>query len=115
MKQPQFWGGLLLSLPLMGCGDQSRSEHVQPTIECAIGAGTEWSGDCPVERDGDIVTVRHADGGFRRFRIIQNGHSLMPADGAEESSSRRVDGDRIELSIGQDRYRLPARWIEALK
>lgn len=107
--------GFMLCLTLMGCHALSGVRHDPQTIECAIGAGANWTGHCPVERHGDLLTIRHADGGFRRFLIIQGGRSIMPADGAEESSSRRVEGDRIELSIGEDRYRLPPRFSEALK
>ncbi|WP_176591072.1 hypothetical protein [Sphingobium sp. EM0848] len=105
----------LLCLPLLGCGGHAGSDAAPQSIECAIGVGADWTGHCPVERNGALLTVRHVDGGFRRFRIIQRGHALMPADGSEESSSRKIDGNRIELSIGEDRYRLPLRFNEALK
>ncbi|WP_232307475.1 hypothetical protein [Sphingobium chungbukense] len=108
-------GTMALFLALTGCRAQPGAGHAEQTVECAIGIGADWTGHCPVERDGDLLTIRHADGGFRRFLIIQNGQSVMPADGAEESSNRRVDGDRTELSVGPDRYRLPARFGEVLK
>ncbi len=77
-------------------------------VDCAIGGGARWTRDCLLERNGDLLTIRHADGGFRRLRIVSDGHGVAAADGAEEAIVR-VDGEkRIMVTVGQDLYRLPA-------
>lgn len=76
--------------------------------DCAIGEGASWSRSCKVERDGDLVTLRNEDGGFRRFRIVSDGRGLVQADGAEEGIVKIIGKGTIELSAGDDRYRLPA-------
>jgi hypothetical protein len=107
---------------LAGCGDQpaqrshgeSRAAREQAPeddgmAECAIGASGAWARDCTVEVVGDMLIVRHADGGFRRFRLLRDGRGLEAADGAEPARLT-ISGDRqIEIVAGPDRYRLPAR------
>lgn len=78
-------------------------------LECATGPDAAWSGDCSLERQGDLLTIRHADGGFRRFRILSDGHGLEAADGAEAARLQIVDKGRVEIRIGGDRYRLPVQ------
>ncbi len=78
--------------------------------ECAIGPGAQWTRDCLIERgdDQEILTLRHPGGGFRRLRIVTDGRGVVPADGSEDADVT-IAGDRsIEVSIGEDRYRLPA-------
>lgn len=111
-----IWGdGLragLLCLALSACGEASvvgnGSEPDDGRAECAIGPEADWARDCLVERDGKLLTLRHTDGGFRRFRIVDDGHGLVPADGAEQAKVKIVGQGRIEVSVGGDRYRLPA-------
>ncbi len=86
-------------------------EEVKPDaqLECAIGTDGAWSKDCTLERNGDRLTIRHPDGGFRRFRVLSDGRGLEAADGSEQAAIQIVDEGRIEARIGSDRYRLPAR------
>lgn len=77
--------------------------------DCRIGGAEEWARDCTVEREGEILTIRHADGGFRRFRVLADGRGLEAADGAEPAVVKIVGNQRIEVAAGADRYRLPAR------
>ncbi len=86
-------------------------DKVQPDaqLECAIGTDGAWSKDCTLERDGDGLTIRHPDGGFRRFRVLSDGRGLEALDGSEQAAIQIVDEGRIEARIGGDRYRLPAR------
>ena len=60
--------------------------------------------DCTVERAGDLLVVRKADGGFRRLRVI--GGSIAAADGAERAEAVRLPDGSTEVSIGGDRFRL---------
>ena len=113
--------GLLACYTLAACGDKA-DEKKRATleqaggassnvadVECAIGADGAWSRDCMSDRAGDALTIRNADGGFRRFRIVSDGRGLEAADGAEIAQIQMIDGSRIEVRIGGDRYRLPVK------
>jgi hypothetical protein len=83
-------------------------------IECALhGAGT-FTRECTVQRgrqDGhEVLIVRHPDGGFRRFEMLEDKRGLAPADGAEAAESEWREGG-IGLAIGADRYRFPAAML----
>lgn len=86
-------------------GDESR-------IACALGDETEFTEQCDAERvqNGDTreLVMRHPDGGFRRFAIVSDGRGLVAADGAEEAVVTPLSNGTIQLSVGGDRYRLPA-------
>lgn len=77
-------------------------------IECALGDGSEFGPDCLIERsevDGQmLLTVRHPDGGFRRFEQLQDGTGIVEADGADVVQ-RQLDGEILEVAVGEDRYR----------
>ena len=109
-------GSFFLCLGLAGCGRRSgageQAGEGQERISCAIGPGVGWTEDCLVEQDRDLLTVRHVDGGFRRFQIVHDGRGVVPADGAEQAAIVVVGKGMIELSVGKDRYRLPARLSE---
>ena len=78
-------------------------------VECAIGGSGGWARDCGIERAGKMLTLRHPDGGFRRFRVLDDGRGLEAADGAEAVKLTILDDRRIEMLAGADRYRLPAQ------
>lgn len=77
-------------------------------VACLIDGQSAWTRDCRYDQDGEILTLRHPDGGFRRFRIVGDGRGLEPADGAEGARIAIVDDGMIEVAVGADRYRLPA-------
>ena len=52
--------------------------------------------------------MRHADGGFRRFEQLADGAGLAVYDGADAAEQDLVDGT-LEVRVGGDRYRFPAR------
>jgi hypothetical protein len=102
---------LALVLLLSGCGKPDAQNIVAAAleadrIECAV-AGSAIARDCIVERDGDAITVRRSDGGFRRFEHDETG-ALVSADGAEAASSTTLSDGRTELSVAGETYRLPA-------
>lgn len=98
---------------LTGCGDNSAGMgDPARKVECAIGSNASWNRNCAVEQEGDRLTLRHEDGGFRRFRLVTDGHGLASADGAEQARFEILASDRIELIVGDDRYRLPATVAE---
>lgn len=81
-------------------------------IECRSGDAVQFVRACTVESadtpDGRILTLRKADGGFRRLRETAGG-GFVAADGAERANSTALPDGRIELEIAGDRFRLPRR------
>jgi hypothetical protein len=119
-----FSAGLML-LALAACGKNPDSANsleeaeakVQASaadegrIACAIGGATAFSDSCIVERDSSgetlMLTIRHADGGFRRFKVVK-GVGVVAADGAEPAVVTPIGPKLIEVAVAGDRYRLPA-------
>lgn len=94
--------------------DQSRREaEAAGKIECALAGGTSFTRVCTTERiagpEGQILVIRHPDGGFRRFNILTDGRGLAPAQGADDTRITILNDGRIELQSADDRYRLPAK------
>lgn len=85
--------GLLVLLLLASCGGPPAAD-----------SGIACSPDCAVERAGDLLIVRKADGGFRRLRMTAGG--IVAADGAERADARALDNGMTEVAIGGDRFRL---------
>jgi len=79
-------------------------------IACALGGSAAFENACAVDRDRKdgllFLVVRHPDGAFRRFEVLDDGRGLAVADGAEQALTRYEDG-MAELAVGQDRYRFP--------
>jgi hypothetical protein len=80
-------------------------------IRCALGGAKDFAPDCTREvtkgPDGETWIVRHPDGGFRRFVLIENGARIATADGADEVQAERVGPD-LEVRVAGERYRFPA-------
>ena len=101
---------------LAGCSGAGQSDALAEAddgrVACALGSDTEFAAKCDVERvqNGDRreLVLRHPDGGFRRFEIVTDGRGLVAADGAEEAVVTPLADGRIQLSVGDDRYRIPA-------
>jgi hypothetical protein len=107
----------LLPLMLAACssgGDAPSSPAKEAEhIACAVGGSTEFKPVCEVERSRNkhgIVTlvVRHPDGAFRRFDVLDGGRGLALADGMDQAVTRYADG-QAEIAIGTDRYRFPIK------
>lgn len=81
-------------------------------IECRPEGAQGYERACTVETAdsaaGRVLTLRKADGGFRRLRITTDGRGVVAADGAERAHVTVLAGGRIEVEIGGDRFRLPA-------
>jgi hypothetical protein len=94
--------------PAPPSGPQPKAEQV----ECAVGGATAFEPVCTIERslgpDGLTLTVRSPSGSFRRLLVTKDGRGVVPADGAEKAVVTPVAGNRIEVAIAGDRYRLPA-------
>ena len=100
-----------LALLLGACSPHAAGAPKGETIDCALASAASFSHDCTVERDGtSLLIVHHPDGGFRRFRVVDGGKSLVAADGAEALAIAR-SGDRVDVGVDGDRYRFPARML----
>lgn len=80
-------------------------------VECAQG-GAALTRTCSVEQAstprGLVLTLRRADGGFHRLLATRDGRGLVAADGAVPARVVIVGPDLIEVTIADERYRLPA-------
>lgn len=108
---------LALSLAVAACspGDaagQAQADAGAQSIECAIGPGAQFGPGCLVERGeaegATVLTVRHPDGGFRRFEQLADGRGLAAFDGADPVE-QELTGELLEVRVAGDRYRFPAR------
>jgi hypothetical protein len=110
---------VLIAMPLAmtGCRKASDDPVVQarenaPEIPCALAGATNFNRDCTAERtispDGMAIVLHHPDGGFRRLLVATDGRGVVTADGADQALVTVVDGSTIEVTVGEDRYRLPA-------
>jgi len=102
---------LVMMLP--GCAvpgeDKVADAAPDDRIECAVSGATEFAQACAVDRsDPSALILRHADGGFRRIELAADG-TIDAADGSEAPLGNPLPDGRFELTIGNDRYRLPAR------
>ena len=81
-------------------------------IECALADVTDFTRVCDTELitgpDGDILVIRHPDGGFRRFKFVP-GRGVEPAEGYDPTTVTTIGTNLIEVNSGGDRYRLPAQ------
>lgn len=107
---------LTLILLLASCGTAEApvaTPERDGRIDCRIGADTQFNRFCAVERapgeGGTIITVRKPDGGFRRLLATRDGRGVVAADGAEPATVAIVGDGLIEVGIGGDSFRLPAR------
>jgi hypothetical protein len=81
-------------------------------IECRMAGAAGYERACSVtgadSPRGRVLTIRKADGGFRRLLVPRDGGGFTAADGAERANVTVLGDGRIEVEIGGDRYRLPA-------
>jgi hypothetical protein len=79
---------------------------------CAVNGATEFTPSCTIERaasdNGLVLTLRHREGGFRRLLVTKDGRGVVAADGAEVAVVKPVNKGLIEVTLGGDRYQLPA-------
>ena len=101
-----------LLLLVAACGEEGAEAPRGEVIECALDGAERFERNCTVEqREGDeglTLTIRNEEGGFRRILIRRDGRGAVAADGAEPAQVRVIGGNRVEVSIGADRYLLPA-------
>jgi hypothetical protein len=82
-------------------------------IDCRPAGQAAFTRTCTVEwgggPEGRILTIRKADGGFRRLRVTSDGTGVAAADGAEPAHVSLAPDQRLEVEIGGDHFLLPAR------
>jgi hypothetical protein len=93
--------------------DAAEQAALDGKVECALAGSATFERTCTTEQiaasDGKILVIRHPDGGFRRFDILTDGRGLAPADGFDETKITLLNDGMIEVSSGDDKYRLPAQ------
>jgi hypothetical protein len=113
-----------LTLLLIGCGESEKSNGPAPLVlqrsaqaeiptapprtVCAVDGAAELTPVCDRELVDGLLTLRHPSGGFRRLQIMTDGRGVIAADGAEQARVTTIGTSMIEVSVGDDRYRLPA-------
>ena len=101
-----------LLLFVAACGGPPAAPPAEDRIECALNGAPDFERVCTIERTAGpetLLTLRSPNGGFRRLTIARDGRGVTAADGAEPATVIVVGEGLIEVSIGSDRYRLPAR------
>jgi hypothetical protein len=101
-----------LLCPIAACDAPPAAPLAQERVECALDGAAAFERVCTVERTAGrevVLTVRSPGGGFRRLAVTRDGRGVAAADGAEPAKVTVVGRDLIEVSVGSDRYRLPAR------
>ena len=119
-------GGVLLALvALTGCNRASDNSDLAEAeargsreaaengrIECALEGAKLFDRTCSVEEmsgeGGAVLVVGRSNVGYRRLQITTDGRGVVSADGAEPAKVTIVGNNVIEVTIGDDRYRLPA-------
>ncbi|MFL6863623.1 MAG: hypothetical protein ACJ8DZ_11535 [Allosphingosinicella sp.] len=85
---------------------------VDDRIACATGGAGRLERVCTLDRGdsprGQVLTLYSPDGSFRRLLIATDGHGVVAADGSEGASVKLIGPGEIEVTVGGDRYRLPA-------
>ncbi|HEX8447625.1 MAG TPA: hypothetical protein VF649_13555 [Sphingomonas sp.] len=115
-------GGLLTAGLMTGCdrapvdprvaaGAVAGKDAGAGRIACRLGTSATYAIVCTAERtetaDGQLLTLRGPDGGFRRILVDADGRSARTADGAEPAMVK-TSADGTEIIVAGDHYRLPA-------
>ncbi len=116
---------LAMALGLAACGgndaedlknaesEADEAAALDGKVECALAGSAVFERNCTTEQiagsAGKILVIRHPDGGFRRFDILTDGRGLAPADGFDETKISLLSDGMIEVTSGDDKYRLPAQ------
>lgn len=100
---------------LTACGEAQEGAQPPasegPKVACAI-QSTDFNETCTLTQAqtarGTVLTIAAPDGGFRRLLLTGDGQGVVAADGAEPAMVSKLSANLIEVTIGGDRYRLPA-------
>ena len=100
---------VLLAGSLSACGSAPEGEPVS----CRVGKEEAFAETCLLVWQGqhDFI-IRHPDGGFRRFRVVQGTGDIRTADGAEKLEVERPEKRLLSLTIGDTVYRIEERQFQ---
>lgn len=106
----RIFSAFVMPLMLAGCGSIAEALPGD-VIDCAIGAGADFSSVCAVEQaegqgSGKLL-LHHPGGGFRRFEFDADTMEILAADGADPVFMAPFDGEHLVFSVGADQYRIP--------
>lgn len=77
-------------------------------IECRPAGAAAFERACTVDEAvtarGRVLTIRKADGGFRRLLLTNDGN-FVAADGAQPAHTNQLQDGQFEVEIGGDRFR----------
>lgn len=118
---------LTVSLLLASCGsDEAESNNAiagnmaeaeDPKVMCALKGADRFERKCMPEwtqtEEGRVLVLRGPDGSFRRLLHTGDARGFVAADGAEPALIAPYGKSMIMVTIGPDRYRLPAELEEA--
>lgn len=90
-----------------GCSGAQSPPPPGDKVDCAIGAGADFSPVCTLERVAGEIVIHHPDGGFRRLTRDPATGALRPRDGADDLVGQAEDAATLAFAIGSDRYRIP--------
>jgi len=81
-------------------------------IECRPAGAAAFERACTVDRvetpRGQLLTIRKADGGFRR--LLETNGNFAAADGAQPAHVTNLPDGTAEVEIGGDRFRFVLMW-----
>ncbi len=93
--------------------EQGDVQAADGKIDCALAGAVTFSRNCTTDRisgpDRELLIIHHPDGGFQRFEIVTDGRGLVAADGFDDTQIKLLDGEMIEVTADDNRYKLPAR------
>jgi hypothetical protein len=96
---------------LAACGSESPPPPGDE-VDCAIGAGADFSPVCTLERAASHIVLHHPDGGFRRLTRDPDNGALAAGDGAEPLVPETGEQGMVQFAIGADRYRIPLALLD---
>ena len=103
----------VLAFALVACSKETPPPYGDE-VDCAIGAGSDYSKVCTLEEAGDSEYLIHLpDGGFRRLKFNPEAGDFGSVDGADDLKIITQDGTIAVFEIGNDRFRIPHRLVSA--
>jgi hypothetical protein len=85
-------------------------------VMCALKGSPRFERKCMPEwtetGEGRVLVLHGPDGGFRRLLHTGDARGFVAADGAEPALIAPYGKTMIQVTIGPDRYRLPAVYEE---
>ena len=111
MHKPLLLTSLCLAIAACSSGPEPAPEVAEQggePVECALAGAEDFTPECALLPSADAESmarvIQHPDGGFRVFEYGDTKSGLVARDGADQSVET-VEGDKVIVAIGGDRYR----------